>query len=65
MIFPVSLLGNIIEQAESVKNLGAILDAKNSMQRYVANLCHISYYHLRKLQRYLNHGTAVGGKCLG
>ena len=42
--FPVSLLGNTMEPAESVKNLGVILDAENSMQRHVANLCRISYY---------------------
>ena len=30
--FPVSLLGNTMEPAESVKNLGVILDAENSMQ---------------------------------
>ena len=51
--FPVSLLGNIMEPAESVKNL-----AEYSMQRHVANLCRISYYHLRELRRvrrYLNH----------
>ena len=39
-----------------------ILDAENSMQRHVANLCCISYYHLRELRRvrrYLNHETAV------
>ena len=47
--FPVSLLGNSMEPAESVKNLGFILDAENSMQRHVANLCCISYYHLREL----------------
>ena len=32
------------------------------MQRHVANLCRVSYYHLRELQRvhrYLNHETAV------
>ena len=60
--FPVSLLGNSMEPAESVKNLGVILDAENSMQRHVANLCHISYYHLwelRRVRRYLNHETAV------
>ena len=60
--FPVSLLGNSMEPAESVKKLGVILDAENSRQRHVANLCHISYYHLRELQRarrYLNHETAV------
>ena len=60
--FPVSLLGNTMEPAESVKNLGVILDAENSMHRHVANLCRISYYHLRELQsvrRYLNHETAV------
>ena len=60
--FPVSLLGNTMEPAESVKNLGVILDAENSMQRRVANLCRISYYHLRELRRvcrYLNHETAV------
>ena len=60
--FPVSLLGNIMEPAESVKILGVILDVENSMQRHVANLCHISYYHLRELQRvcrYLNYETAV------
>ena len=60
--FPVSFLGNIMELAESVKNLGVILDAKNSMQRHMANLCHICCYHLRGLQRvrrYLNHETAV------
>ena len=48
---PVSLLGNIMKPAESVKNLGVILDAENSMQRHVANLCCISYYHLRELRR--------------
>ena len=47
--FPVSLLGNIMEPAELVKNLGVILDAKNSMQRHMANLCRISYYHLQEL----------------
>ena len=30
--FPVSLLGNIMEPAESVKNFGVILDSENSMQ---------------------------------
>ena len=32
------------------------------MQRHVANLCNISYYHLqelRRVRRYLNHETAV------
>ena len=60
--FPVSLLGNTMKPAESVKNLGVILDAENSMERHVANLCPISYYHLRELRRvrrYLNHETAV------
>ena len=52
---------------ESVKNLGVILDAENSIQRHVANLCRISYCHLwelRRVQRYLNHQTGKGGKCL-
>ena len=60
--FPVSLLDNIMEPAESVKNLGVILDADNTMQRHVSNLCHISYYHLwelRRVCRYLNQETAV------
>ena len=60
--FPMSFLGNIMEPAESVKNLGVILDAENSMQRHLANLCRTCYYHLRELQRvcrYLNHETAV------
>ena len=51
-----------MEPAESVKNLGAILDAENSMQRHMANLCHICHYHLRELRRvrrYLNHEAAV------
>ena len=59
--FPVSLLGNSMEPAESVKNLGVVLDAENSMQRHMANLCRISCYHLRELRRvcrYLNHETA-------
>ena len=47
--FPVSLLGNSMEPAESVKNLGVILDAEDSMQRHVANLCCISYYPLQEL----------------
>ena len=47
--FPVSLLGNIMEPAESVKNLGVILGTENSMQKHVANLCRISYYHLLEL----------------
>ena len=60
--FPVSFLGNIMEPAESVKNLGVILDADNSMQKHIANLCRTCYYHLWELQRvcrYLNHETAV------
>ena len=44
--FPVSLLGNIMEPVELVKNLGVVLDAENSMQRHMANLCRVSYYHL-------------------
>ena len=59
---PVSLLGNIMEPAESLKNVGVILDAENSVQRHMANLCRISYYNLQELQRvrrYLNHETAV------
>ena len=59
---PVCFLGNIMEPAESVKNLGVDLDAENSMQRHMANLCRICYHHLRKLRsvsRYLNHETAV------
>ena len=65
--FPVSLLDNIMGPDESVKNLGVVLDAENSIQRYVANLCRISYCHLwelRRVQRYLNHETGKGGKCL-
>ena len=60
--FLVSLPGNSMEPAESVKNLGVILDAENSMQRHMANLCCITYYHLRELRRvcrYVNHETAV------
>ena len=52
--FPVSFLGNIMEPAKSVKNLGFILDAKNSMQRHVANLYCICYYHLQELRRVLS-----------
>ena len=47
--FPVRFLGNIMEPAESVRNFCVILDAENSMQRHVANLCCICYYHLREL----------------
>ena len=60
--FPVSLLDNIMEPAELVKNLGVILDAENSMQRHMANLCLTSYYHLlelRRVRRRLNYETAV------
>ena len=38
-LFLVSVLGNAIKPAESVKNLDVILDADNSMQRHVSNLC--------------------------
>ena len=60
--FPVSFLGNIMDPAKSVRNFGVILDAKNSKQRHVDNLCCICYYHFQELQRvrrYLNHETAV------
>ena len=42
---PISLLGNSMEATESVKNLGVILHADNSMQRHVANLCCVCYYN--------------------
>ena len=45
--FPVSLLGNIMEPTESVRNLGVILDADNAMPRHIANFCFIYYYPLR------------------
>ena len=48
--FPVSLLDNIMEPAELVKNLDVIVDAENSMQIHVAKPCCISYYHLLELQ---------------
>ena len=60
--FSVSFFGNIMEPAELVNNLGIILDADSSMQRHMANICLICYYHLRELRRvhrYLNHKTAV------
>ena len=60
--FPVSFLGNIMDSAESVENMVVILDADNSMQRHITNLCRICYYHLwelRRIRRYLNHETAV------
>ena len=41
--FLVSILYNIIEPDESVKNLGVILDADNSVQRYMADLVCICY----------------------
>ena len=50
-----------MEATESVRNLG-VIDADNSMQRHVANLCCVCYYHFRKLRRvhmYLTHETAV------
>ena len=49
--FPVSFLGNIVESAESVKILGVILDTNNSVQRHVANLCHICYYHVTTIKQ--------------
>ena len=49
--FPEYFLGNMMEPAKSVKNLGVILNADNSMQRHMANLCRICYYHLQELQR--------------
>ena len=33
--FPVSLIDNMMEPAEFVKNLGVILDAENSIQRHI------------------------------
>ena len=54
-----------MEPSESVKNLGVMLDAENSMQRHMANLCRISYYYLRELRRsalvssYLNYCNSL------
>ena len=45
--FSLNFLSNIMEPAESVKNLGVILDADNLIQRHVANLCCICFYHLQ------------------
>ena len=51
-----------MEATESVKNLGVILDADNSIQRHVANLCCVCHFHLqelRRVRRYLTHKMAV------
>ena len=48
-LVPVNLFGNTMEATESMTNLGVFLDADNSMQRHVANLCCACYYHLREL----------------
>ena len=46
---PISLLGNTMEATESLKNLCVAMDADNSMQRHVANLCFVCNFRLRKL----------------
>ena len=59
---PVNLIGNTMGETESVTHLGAILDANNSMQRHMVNLCLLCYHHLWELwrvRRYLTHETAV------
>ena len=48
--FPVSFCGNIMEPVDLAKILGVILDAENSLQRHMANLCCIRYYHLQEWQ---------------
>ena len=61
-LFPLSLLGKIIDPAESVKNLVVTLDANNLMQKHMANLCCVCYYHLQELwrvSRYVTHEMAV------
>ena len=60
--FPVNFISNIMESVKSVRKIGGILDADKSMQRHIAHLCCVCYYHLRELQRvhrYLTHETAV------
>ena len=42
--------GNM-EPAKLVKSLSVTLDADNLMQRLVANLCHVCYYHFWELWR--------------
>ena len=49
--FPVSLLGNAMEPAISVKNLGVNFDADGSLLKHVTNVCRACYYHLRELLR--------------
>ena len=51
--FPVNLLRETMEPADSVKNLGVTLDADNSMQRHVPNLCCMCYYKLLQSLRTL------------
>ena len=50
-----------MEPAESVKSLGVIPDADNSMQRHVANLCHACYYHLKKYEGSAGNHEATEG----
>ena len=60
--FHLSLLGNIMGPAESVRNLGVTLDAQYLMQKHVANLCCVCYYRLwevRRVHRYLTHKKKV------
>ena len=60
LLTPITSILNYSLQEGSFSSCFKTTQNENLMQRHVANLCRISYYHLRELRcRYLSHETAV------
>ena len=49
--FPVDILGNVLQPAESVKNLGVWLDSDLSLSKHVQSVCRSCFLQLREFRR--------------
>ena len=53
-----------IQQSKVIKNLGVKLDSELTLQSQISDVCRISYYHLRRINKIRKYLTENGVKSL-
>ena len=53
--FPVALLGQNVNPADSARNLGVIFDKSMSLKKHITNICNSCHFHIRDLKRIRKH----------
>ena len=56
--------GHVVQQTSTIRNLGVILDSAITLSPQVNNVCRLSYYHLRRVNKIRKYLTEYAVKTL-